>query len=70
MQIAAAYKKQIFSIWGNTIPLFGSYPYKTKFVVFENNKLNCRPCSKTGYNKCPKGHFKCMNGIVFDFYLP
>jgi hypothetical protein len=22
--------------------------------------LSCRPCSKIGFNKCPKGHFKCM----------
>ena len=22
--------------------------------------LPCRPCSKIGYDKCPKGHFKCM----------
>ncbi|GAA0893484.1 glycosyltransferase family 9 protein [Fulvivirga kasyanovii] len=70
MHIAAAFKKEIFSIWGNTIPLFGMYPYRTKFTVFENNKINCRPCSKIGYSKCPKGHFKCMNNIVFDFYLP
>lgn len=70
MHIAAAFKKQIFSIWGNTIPLFGMYPYRTKFTILENNKLNCRPCSKLGYEKCPKGHFKCMNDIVFDFYLP
>ena len=70
MHIAASFKKHIFSIWGNTIPLFGMYPYKTKFVVFENNHLDCRPCSKIGYDKCPKGHFKCMNEVVFDFYLP
>lgn len=70
MHIAAAFKKEIFSIWGNTIPSFGMYPYRTKFTVFENNKLNCRPCSKIGYKKCPKGHFKCMNDLVFDFYLP
>lgn len=70
MHIAAAFKKQVYSIWGNTIPLFGMYPYKTKFVVFENNHLNCRPCSKIGYDKCPKGHFKCMKDMVFDFYLP
>ncbi len=68
--IAAAFKKNIFSIWGNTIPSFGEYPFKTKFTVFENNKLNCRPCAKTGYQKCPLSHFKCMNDIVFDFYLP
>jgi ADP-heptose:LPS heptosyltransferase len=70
MHIAAAFKKQIFCIWGNTIPSFGMYPYKTKFTVLENNKLNCRPCSKIGYQACPKGHFDCMNKIVFDFYLP
>ncbi|MEQ8364559.1 MAG: glycosyltransferase family 9 protein [Cyclobacteriaceae bacterium] len=70
MHIAAAYKKEVFSIWGNTIPLFGMYPYRTKFTVLENNKLDCRPCSKIGYNKCPKGHFNCMQKIVFDFYLP
>lgn len=70
MHIAAAFKKEIFSIWGNTTPLFGMYPYRTKFTVFENNKIDCRPCSKIGYSKCPKGHFKCMNDIVFDFYLP
>ncbi|MEM6358741.1 MAG: glycosyltransferase family 9 protein [Bacteroidota bacterium] len=70
MHIAAAFKKQIFSIWGNTIPSFGMYPYRTKFTIFENNRLDCRPCSKIGFNKCPKGHFKCMNESVFDFYLP
>lgn len=70
MHVAAAFKKQVFSIWGNTVPQFGMYPYQTKFTVFENNKLDCRPCSKLGYHKCPKKHFKCMNDIVFDFYLP
>jgi ADP-heptose:LPS heptosyltransferase len=70
MHIAAAFRKEIFSIWGNTIPLFGMYPYRTRFTVLENNKLNCRPCSKLGYEKCPKGHFKCMRDIAFDFYLP
>lgn len=70
MHIAAAFKKKIYSIWGNTTPFFGMYPYQTKFTVLENNKLKCRPCSKTGYKKCPLEHFKCMNDIVFDFYLP
>lgn len=69
MHIAAAFKKEIFSIWGNTIPAFGMYPYRTKFKVLENNRVNCRPCSKIGYQKCPKGHFNCMNKIVFDFWL-
>lgn len=70
MHIAAALKKEVFSIWGNTIPEFGMYPYRTRFTVLENRKVSCRPCSKIGYKKCPKGHFKCMNDISFDFYLP
>lgn len=69
MHIAAAFRKEIFSIWGNTSPMFGMYPYRTKFTVLENNQLNCRPCSKIGHKRCPKGHFKCMNNLVFDFYL-
>ncbi len=70
MHIAAAFKKNIFSIWGNTIPEFGMYPYRTSFTIFEKKGLSCRPCSKIGHKKCPKGHFLCMNKINFDFYLP
>jgi len=69
MHIAAAFKKEMYTIWGNTIPAFGMYPYRTQFTVFENNKIDCRPCSKIGYAQCPKGHFKCMNEVTFDFYL-
>lgn len=63
IHIAAAFQKEIFSIWGNTIPAFGMYPYRTTFHVIENNNLSCRPCSKIGFSKCPKGHFKCMNEL-------
>lgn len=67
MHIAAAFKKEVYSIWGNTIPAFGMYPYRTKYHSLENTNLSCRPCSKIGFHKCPKGHFRCMNEIVFDF---
>lgn len=66
MHIGAAFKKMVFSIWGNTVPSFGMYPYQTKYKVFQVNKLWCRPCSKIGYEKCPLGHFKCMNKIEID----
>ena len=68
--LASAFKKEIFGLWGNTILLFGRYPYRTRFTVLENTKISCRPCAVTGFSKCPKGHFNCMNQIVFDFYLP
>jgi ADP-heptose:LPS heptosyltransferase len=66
MHIAAAFQKKIYSIWGNTVPELGMYPYKTHFELLENRNLNCRPCSKIGYAQCPQGHFKCMWDIQFD----
>lgn len=69
MHVAAAFKKKIYSIWGNTVPEFGMYPYQTQFVMLENRQLRCRPCSKIGYKRCPKGHFKCMNELSFAFEI-
>ena len=81
MHIAAALNKSIISIWGNTIPGFGMTPYYTenglnsvydpipenpKSTILQVEDLSCRPCSKIGYKKCPKGHFKCMNDLNFD----
>jgi ADP-heptose:LPS heptosyltransferase len=64
MHIAAAFKRPIISLWGNTVPEFGMYPYfpqqRAKYVISEVSGLKCRPCSKIGFDKCPKGHFKCM----------
>jgi hypothetical protein len=31
--------------------------------------LSCRPCSKLGHKKCPKGHFRCMMDQDEDFIL-
>lgn len=63
MHIAAALGKKVASVWGNTVPAFGMYPYKPHpdSKIFEVEGLSCRPCSKIGHEKCPKGHFKCMN---------
>jgi ADP-heptose:LPS heptosyltransferase len=68
MHIAAAFKKKIISIWGNTIPEFGMYPYlpHPDSQIMEVKGLKCRPCSKIGYKACPKKHFKCMNEIDDD----
>ncbi|HEV8081013.1 MAG TPA: glycosyltransferase family 9 protein [Chitinophagaceae bacterium] len=69
MHIAAAFKKNIISVWGNTVPSFGMYPYQTQYEIFDVKKLWCRPCSKIGYDKCPLGHFKCMEGISIDLIV-
>jgi lipopolysaccharide heptosyltransferase II len=64
MHIAAAFNKPILSIWGNTVPEFGMYPYLIdQSYIFQVSGLDCRPCSKIGHEDCPKGHFKCMNNI-------
>ncbi len=62
MHIAAAFKKKIISLWGNTVPAFGMYPYLSHpdSAAFEVKGLKCRPCSKLGYSRCPRKHFKCM----------
>ena len=65
MHIAAAFQKKILSFWGNTVPDFGMVPYQADpaSLRLEVENLKCRPCSKLGYTKCPKKHFKCMNDI-------
>jgi ADP-heptose:LPS heptosyltransferase len=69
MPLASAFGRETFCIYGNTVLSFGRYPFQTRFTILENNKLTCRPCSTKGYEKCPLGHFKCMNEISLDFYL-
>lgn len=64
MHIAAAFHREIHSLWGNTVPAFGMAPYlpsgEGKSCIYEVEGLSCRPCSKIGYAKCPKKHFRCM----------
>lgn len=73
MHIAAAFQKPVISLWGNTSPEMGMFPYygnnnarlnpSPKSLIVENRQLSCHPCSKLGYDKCPKGHFKCMRDL-------
>ncbi|MDO3626163.1 glycosyltransferase family 9 protein [Mucilaginibacter sp. BT774] len=62
--IAEAFDRPIASIWGGTVPeLLGVQPYMVKDAEVIGINLPCRPCSKFGLEKCPLGHFKCMNNI-------
>jgi ADP-heptose:LPS heptosyltransferase len=64
MHIAACFDTQIISIWGNTTPEFGMSPYRPEGTktdkIFQVEGLACRPCSKIGFQECPKKHFHCM----------
>lgn len=90
MHVAAAFQKPVISLWGNTVPQFGMYPYSNEvhkeiaakkvsasgnretvsaannYDVIEVKNLSCRPCSKIGYDRCPVGHFKCMERISVE----
>jgi heptosyltransferase-2 len=66
LHISAALGKEVKLFWGNTIPEFGMEPPMKmggKLMQFEVEGLNCRPCSKLGFDACPKGHFGCMNNL-------
>lgn len=79
MHIAAAFQKKIVSLWGNTTPEMGMFPYfghhnlrkypSNKSFAMETKPLSCRPCSKIGFPQCPKGHFKCMKNIEENLIL-
>ncbi|MFN8164662.1 MAG: glycosyltransferase family 9 protein [Bacteroidia bacterium] len=75
MHIAAAFRKRIISLWGNTVPEFGMYPYlpsrlKENSTILEVQNLRCRPCSKIGFDKCralsvyERDRRKCFRGIL------
>lgn len=71
MHIAAAMRKNIVSVWGNTVPAFGMTPYlpgkySQRSIIIENRDLRCRPCSKIGFDHCPKNHFHCMEQLDTD----
>lgn len=70
MHIAAAFHKNIVSVWGNTVPELGMYPYlpneDEKCHILECKDVKCRPCSKLGFKECPRKHFRCMMEIDTD----
>ncbi len=70
MHVAAAFNKHMISIWGNTVPAFGMVPYMPenpeRSVIAEVKGLPCRPCTKIGADRCPKGHFDCMMKMDVD----
>jgi len=77
MHVAAAFQKPVISLWGNTSPSMGMFPYygynnlKDRIsplsVIMEHKKLWCHPCSKLGYSRCPRGHFKCMKELDMNY---
>jgi len=63
MHIATACGVPCVAIFGPTVKELGFYPYDEQSLIAEIEGLQCRPCGKHGGDKCPKGHFKCMEEI-------
>jgi ADP-heptose:LPS heptosyltransferase len=62
--VAASFNKPLLVIWGSTDPGLGFAPGNGNEHVYHllANDLSCHPCSKLGFDACPKGHFRCMEG--------
>jgi len=68
MHMGAALDHPMITVWGNTNERFGMTPFyregsEHKWHMVEVGGLKCRPCSKIGYDKCPRGHFKCIRDL-------
>jgi ADP-heptose:LPS heptosyltransferase len=75
MHVAAALKKPVITVWGSTVPAQGMTPYYGELhdarhpklaLDVQVEKLWCRPCTDTGREHCPLGHFRCMRKIDID----
>ncbi len=69
MHIAWAFDVPTVAIFGSTTPELGFAPLSDFCRVVEVKGLECRPCSDHGPQRCPLGHFNCMQGVTVDMVL-
>jgi heptosyltransferase-2 len=64
LHIASAMNAPVTAIFCSTVPAFGFGPLRANGRIVETTeKLDCRPCGLHGHKACPKGHFRCAEGI-------
>ncbi|MGV3636251.1 MAG: glycosyltransferase family 9 protein [Flavobacteriales bacterium] len=64
LHIASAMIAPVTAVFCSTVPAFGFGPLRENGRVVETTeKLDCRPCGLHGYKACPKGHFRCAEGV-------
>lgn len=63
MHVAEAVGTPLIAIFGSTTRELGFFPQLAGSRVVENHNLRCRPCSHLGHQRCPLGHFRCMQDI-------
>lgn len=64
MHLATAVNVPVIAFFGSTVREFGFFPYKSKSLVMERDRLQCRPCTHIGKKRCPQKHFSCMLEII------
>lgn len=65
LHLASAVNAPVTAVFCSTIPEFGFTPLSDHHEIWQiSAPLSCRPCGLHGYNKCPKGHFKCAYDIA------
>jgi heptosyltransferase-2 len=62
LHMATAVGTPVVAIFGPTVRGFGFYPVGPRDRTVEAD-APCRPCRLHGGEKCPKGHFDCMEKI-------
>lgn len=64
IHIASAVNAPITAVFCSTVPAFGFTPLSDQSTVVETpERLDCRPCGLHGHRACPRGHFRCAEGI-------
>ncbi|MCD4696438.1 MAG: glycosyltransferase family 9 protein [Bacteroidales bacterium] len=64
MHLASSVNANTTAVFCSTVAGFGFGPLSENSNIVEiNYPLDCRPCGLHGFNKCPKGHFKCAFDI-------
>ncbi len=60
LHLASAMNTPTVALFGPTVPAFGFGPLAHRSTVVEQPGLGCRPCHAHGPQRCPLGHWKCM----------
>jgi lipopolysaccharide heptosyltransferase II len=63
MHLAAARGLRVVALFGSTVPELGFSPAGEGHVVLCRHEP-CQPCTLHGRDRCPRTHFRCMNGIA------
>ncbi len=66
LHLAASVGTPVVAVFGPTVEEFGFAPFRCSGRIVQINDLDCRPCTPHGSNRCPKGHFRCMEEITAE----